>query len=73
MRGRILSCASSWIGSPFFWISIFTRAAPVSPGSASTSTTLPTSMPAMRTGDLGCTLFALLKVAVNVYGSANGL
>ena len=73
IRGRILSSASLWIGRPFLSISIVTRAAPLPLLSGSTSVTFPTSMPAMRTGDLGCRLFAEWKVAYSLKGFANGL
>ena len=66
MRGRIFSCASLWIGSPFFSISISTRAAVEFPPIGSTFFTLPTSTPAMRTGERGLRLFAELKVAVSL-------
>jgi hypothetical protein len=73
MRGRILSCASLWIGRPVFSISIVTFAAPLPSGIGSTFLTTPISTPAMRTGDFGLRLLADLKVAVNVYGWRNGL
>ena len=53
MRGRILSSASLWIGSPFLSICIVTRAAPLPLLIGWMSMTFPTSTPAMRTGDLG--------------------
>ena len=66
-RGRIFSSASSWIGRPFFRISISTRAAPFwRPVSASTFFTLPTSTPAMRTGELGLRLLAVSNTAVSL-------
>ena len=34
--------------------------------------TLPTSTPAIRTGDFGFRLFTSLKTALNSYGLANG-
>ena len=69
--GRILSSASSWIGSAESSTSIVTRAAPLS-GIVSTSVTLPTFTPAMRTCERGFRLFADSKTAVSSYGSANG-
>ena len=62
-----------WIGRPFFSISIVTRAWPLPFESGSTSVTLPTSTPAIRTGDFGCRLFADSKVACSMKGWANGL
>ncbi len=41
-------------------------------GTGTTLVTVPTSTPAMRTGESGWRLFALLKVAVISYGSENG-
>ena len=52
MRGRILAVASSCSGSPSSSIWSTTTAASV-PSSASTSLTLPTSTPAIRTGEPG--------------------
>ena len=57
MRGRILAVASSWIGSPASSISIVSRAALV-PSTGSIVLTLPTSTPAIRTGELGRIEFA---------------
>ena len=73
MRGRIFSWASLWIGSPDLLISIVTVAAPRPPGRPVTRSTLPTSTPAIRTGDFGCRLFAFWKTALSLYGWANGL
>ncbi len=74
-RGRILSVASSWMGSPASLISISTRAPPLLlPGTiAVTFLTLPTSTPAMRTGELGLRLLAVSKTPVSLYGFAKGL
>ena len=49
MRGRTFSSASSLIGSASSDSSIVTRPPP--PASASTPVTLPTSIPAIRTGE----------------------
>ncbi len=73
MRGRIFRCASSWIGRPFSSSSIVTRAPPVAPSTASTFLTLPTSTPAIRTGEFGFRLLAVRKTASSSYGFANGL
>ena len=73
IRGRIFSSASSWIGRPRSSISMVTRAAPLPDSTASIFLTLPTSTPAMRTGDLGLRLFTFVKTAWNSYGFANGL
>ena len=51
IRGRIRAVASLWIGRPLSAISIVTTAAVPSP--ASTLLTLPTSTPAIRTGEPG--------------------
>src|SRR6185437_13451595 len=72
-RGRILSCASVWSGSPSFFTDIVTRAAPRPPGRPLTESTVPTFTPAMRTGDFGCRLFTFWKTAENLYGCENGL
>ena len=72
MRGRILSSASFLIGSPLSSISIVTWAAPLPSSTGSTFRTLPTSTPAIRTGDFGFRLFTSLKTALNSYGFANG-
>ena len=72
MRGRILSSASSLIGRPSSSISIVTSAAPLPSVTGSTFLTLPTSTPAIRTGDFGFRLFTSLKTAWNSYGFANG-
>ena len=61
MRGRILSCASSLIGRPSSSISIVTFAAPSPSVTGSTFLTLPTSTPAIRTGDFGFRLFTSSK------------
>ena len=50
MRGRILTVASLWIGSPSSLISIVTSAWSV-PSLRSTDLTLPTLTPAIRTGE----------------------
>ena len=55
-------------------ISIVTIAAPrSSPASGSTFVTLPTSTPAIRTGELAWRLLAFSNAAVSSYGLANGL
>ena len=72
MRGRILSSASFLIGRPLSCISIVTSAAPLPLSTGSTFVTLPTSTPAIRTGDFGFRLFTSLKTALNSYGFANG-
>jgi len=61
-RGRTFMVASSWMGSAEFFISMVTIAAPspLPPSSTgSTFLTLPTSTPAMRTGELGLRLLAV--------------
>ena len=66
MRGRILNCASECSGRPLSWICIVTSA-PLSPWCArSIFVTLPTSTPAIRTGDALRRLFALLNAALTV-------
>jgi hypothetical protein len=72
MRGRILSSASSWIGRPCSSISIVTVAPSPPPSIGSTVLTMPTSTPAMRTGESGARLFTVLKLAENSYLSENG-
>jgi hypothetical protein len=49
-----------------------TRAPPVASSTASTLLTLPTSTPAIRTGDFGFRLLAVWKTASSSYGLANG-
>ncbi len=61
--GRIFISASVWIGRPASSISIVSRAAPVLLSMVSTFLTLPTSTPAMRTGDEGLMLLASLNTA----------
>ena len=58
MRGRIFAVASAWIGSPRDSISIVTS--PVLP-SRLIEETLPTSTPAMRTGDFEWMFTAVLN------------
>src|SRR3954471_23212258 len=72
IRVLTLTVASRWIGRPFFLISIVTRAAPSPSDSASTFFTLPTSTPAIRTGEFGFKLFTLSNTACSSYGDANG-
>ena len=63
IRGRILAVASAWIGRPLSSIRIVTIA-PVPPRSVrSTPVTLPTSTPAIRTGEPGRRLFELSNAA----------
>src|SRR3954447_24124387 len=73
MRVRTLTVASLWIGRPFFLISIVTRAAPQPPVTGSTFLTLPTSTPAIRTGEFVFRLLTLSNTACSSYGDANGL
>ena len=64
MRGRILKVASGCSGRPLSWIRIVTIA-PLAPLLArSTLVTLPTSTPAIRTGEAVRRLFALLNAAL---------
>ena len=64
MRGRILAVASLWIGRPSVLIRSVRRA-PWPPWFArSMFVTLPTSTPAIRTGDPGRMLFALANAAL---------
>ena len=70
IRGRTFSSASSLIGSASSDSSIVTRPPP--PSSASTSVTLPTSIPAIRTGERVPRLLVSSKSARSTYGSANG-
>ncbi len=64
MRGRILKRVSGRSGRPLSWIRIVTTA-PSSPRlPRSTLVTLPTSTPAIRTGDALRRLFALLNAAL---------
>jgi hypothetical protein len=72
IRGRILSCASPWIGSALSSISIVTLAASLPASTASTFVTFPTSTPATRTGERVFRLFASWKYAVSSYGLENG-
>ena len=69
---RTFTDASSWIGRPFFLISIVTRAAPSPSVTGSTFLTLPTSTPAIRTGEFGCRLLTLSNTACSSYGCENG-
>ncbi len=67
-RGRIFICASRWIGSALFFSSIVTMAAPspLPPSStASIFLTLPTSTPAIRTGELGLRLLAVTNAPLS--------
>ncbi len=52
MRGRIFAVASAWIGSAVS-LSSSTSTAAFVPSSGSTDLTLPTSTPAIRTGEFG--------------------
>ena len=54
IRGRIFSRASRWIGRPFLSIFIVTSVSVESSPSGSTFETLPTSTPAIRTGEFSC-------------------
>src|SRR3954447_1108064 len=73
MRERTLSWASRWIGRPLSLISMVTSAPALPSLNGSTLVTLPTSTPAIRTGDLGLRLLAVAKAALSSYGWANGL
>ena len=70
MRGRIFTVASVWIGRPLFSISIVTR--PVWP-SRLIEATLPTSTPAMRTGDFEWMFTAELNWALSRKPCLNGM
>jgi hypothetical protein len=63
MRGRILAVASAWIGRPLSSIRIVTIAPSPPRFARSTLLTLPTSTPAIRTGDPGRMLFELANAA----------
>jgi hypothetical protein len=63
IRGRILAVASVWIGRPSSSICM-TITAPSEPSCGLISLTLPTSTPAMRTGEPGRMEFADSKTAL---------
>src|ERR1700741_2660922 len=82
VRGRMANVASSWIGSPWLVIVIWTWAARqgawfpadgLHPGSGLTAVTVPTLTPAMRTRAPGTIPSVLANVALTVYWLANGL
>ena len=73
IRGRIFNRASRWIGSPRSCILIVTSEAVESPPTGLTSATLPTSTPAIRTGEFTWIALALSNTALNRYGSVNGM
>ena len=82
VRGRMAKVASSWIGSPWLVIVIWTCAAwhalwfladELQPGSGLTAVTVPTLTPAIRTSAPGTIPSALANVALTVYWLANGL
>ena len=60
IRGRIAAKASSWIGRP---LSSTVKVTVVASPSRSVAITLPTSTPAIRTGELVAMLRRLAKVA----------
>jgi hypothetical protein len=64
IRGRILAVASERTGRPFSSIRMVTIAPPSPPSAPSTETTLPTSTPAIRTGDPGRRLFEVSNAAL---------
>ena len=70
MRGLIFSVASVWIGRPLGSISMFTR--PALP-SRWIEVTVPTLTPAMRTGDLGWMLTAVVNTAFRRKPCLNGM
>ena len=72
MRGRIFAVASSCSGRPCFSIAIVTTVLSV-PSWASTDLTLPTSTPAIRTGESGCRPFEDWNTALTSYGRVNGM
>ena len=72
MRGRIFSVASRRSGSPFSSIASVTTALSL-PSSPSTRLTLPTSTPAIRTGESGRRPFADWKTAFTSYPRVNGM
>ena len=74
MRGRIAAVASVWMGRPLSWISMLTTAPWLTPlPNGSTSVTLPTLTPAMRTGEFLLMLLADLKAALIVKWCSNGI
>ena len=72
MRGRILSSASLWTGSADSFTSIVTSETVASSSAASIFVTLPTSTPAMRTGELSCRLLVVSNIAFSSKGWVNG-
>ena len=63
IRGRIATLASLWIGRPSSLIRILMIARALPGSGCSTSTTSPTSTPAIRTGWRSLTLFEVVKAA----------
>ena len=72
MRGRIFAVASVCSGSPDFSISIVTTALS-EPSWPSTVLTLPTSTPAIRTGEPGRRLLADSNTALTRWPCVNGM
>ena len=72
IRGRILNVASLWIGRPLPSMRIGTTAAARPPSTWETEETLPTSTPAIRTGEPGRMSFADVKTAEIVKWWRNG-
>ena len=66
MRGRIFSSASSCRGSPSSFSRISTTAAWLPRSRRSIAVTLPTSIPATRTGEFSRRLLAVLNTARTV-------
>ena len=73
MRGRILARASSWIGRPALPTVIVTSTASLPLSARSTFVTLPTSTPAIRTGEPFLRLLEDSKAALISYCGLNGI
>ena len=74
MRGRIFARASSWIGRPALPMVIVTmRGVAARREAGSTFVTLPTSTPAMRTGEPFLRLLEDSKAALISYCGLNGI
>src|SRR5690242_13195711 len=73
MRGRILARASVWIGRPDSPIVIVTSTASLPFDVGSTLVTLPTSTPAIRTGEPFLRLLEDSKAALISYWGLNGI
>ncbi len=73
MRGRILARASSWIGRPALPTVIVTITASLPLPARSTFLTLPTSTPAIRTGEPFLRLLEDSNAALISYCGLNGI